>query len=53
MYLSFFLFRRCYALRRIRDGFRNNKQLSDETQILNEIAYAKNNLEIVKRQVHK
>ncbi|KFB39619.1 AGAP004196-PA-like protein [Anopheles sinensis] len=42
---------RMYALRRIRDAFRDNKALTDGASIENELSYAKKNLEIIKRQV--
>ncbi|XP_058822708.1 LYR motif-containing protein 4 [Topomyia yanbarensis] len=41
---------RSYALRRIRDAFRENKTLTDATKIQSELEYAQNNLEIIKRQ---
>lgn len=40
-----------YALRRTRDAFRENKCLTDESKIQQCIADAKNNLEMIKRQV--
>lgn len=40
-----------YAVRRIRDAFRENKALTDGAKIENELAYGQSNLEIIKRQV--
>jgi hypothetical protein len=42
---------RKYALRRIRDAFRENKNISDETVIENLIKDGQKNLAIIKRQV--
>ncbi|XP_073964588.1 LYR motif-containing protein 4-like [Choristoneura fumiferana] len=42
---------RSYALRRIRDAFKENKTLSDPKQIKKEYLYAKENLPIIRRQV--
>jgi len=42
---------RMYALRRTRDAFRTNKNLSDETAIKSCIAEASDDLETLKRQV--
>ncbi|XP_045457732.1 LYR motif-containing protein 4B [Melitaea cinxia] len=42
---------RSYALRRVRDAFKENKSLSDPKSIKKEFEYGKNNLEIIKRQV--
>ncbi|XP_055689026.1 LYR motif-containing protein 4 [Lutzomyia longipalpis] len=39
-----------YARRRIRDGFRDNKALSDSQTIENQIKYANDNLQIIQRQ---
>lgn len=39
-----------YALRRIRDGFKENKNVSDVDQISKLIEKAENNLNIIKRQ---
>ncbi|XP_058116079.1 LYR motif-containing protein 4 [Anopheles ziemanni] len=41
---------RMYALRRIRDAFRDNKALTDSASIENELSNAKKTLEIIKRQ---
>ncbi|CAH4031972.1 unnamed protein product [Pieris brassicae] len=41
---------RSYAIRRVRDAFKENKSLSDGKAINNEIKFAKENLEIIKRQ---
>uniref|UniRef100_A0A182Q5I2 Complex 1 LYR protein domain-containing protein n=1 Tax=Anopheles farauti TaxID=69004 RepID=A0A182Q5I2_9DIPT len=41
---------RMYALRRIRDAFRDNKALTDSASIASELSYAQKNLEIIKRQ---
>ncbi|XP_055542087.1 LYR motif-containing protein 4 [Wyeomyia smithii] len=42
---------RMYALRRIRDAFRDNKSLSDSAKIQSELEYGQRNLDIIKRQV--
>ncbi|KAI5635093.1 complex 1 protein (LYR family) domain-containing protein [Phthorimaea operculella] len=42
---------RCYALRRVRDAFKENKSLTDPNIAKREIQYAKENLDIIKRQV--
>ncbi|XP_046974878.1 LYR motif-containing protein 4B [Vanessa cardui] len=42
---------RCYALRRVRDAFKENKSLSDPKLIKKEFEYGKQNLGIIKRQV--
>ncbi|GJQ76289.1 hypothetical protein Trydic_g2018 [Trypoxylus dichotomus] len=42
---------RNYALRRIRDSFRENKSLKEVAQIETAIEEGKKNLEIIKRQV--
>jgi hypothetical protein len=42
---------RKYAIRRIRDGFRDNRVLSNETQIQSALEEASRNLETIKRQV--
>lgn len=42
---------RSYALRRVRVAFRENKSLSDPKLIQKEIGIAKDNLEIIRRQV--
>ncbi|XP_039430887.1 LYR motif-containing protein 4 [Culex pipiens pallens] len=41
---------RMYALRRIRDAFRENKSLTDATKIEGQMEYAQKNLGIIKRQ---
>ncbi|EAT42558.1 AAEL005928-PC [Aedes aegypti] len=41
---------RNYALRRVRDAFRENKALTDSSKIQSEMDYARKNLEIIKRQ---
>jgi hypothetical protein len=40
-----------YALRRTRDAFRENKSVTDESKIQKCITEAKENLEMIKRQV--
>lgn len=45
------LFFRLYALRRIRDGFRASKLLTDSTKISEALQKAEENLEVIKRQV--
>ncbi|KAF9416552.1 hypothetical protein HW555_006127 [Spodoptera exigua] len=42
---------RSYALRRIRDGFKENKALTDLKQIKQQYEFATENLSIIKRQV--
>ncbi|KAF9823145.1 hypothetical protein SFRURICE_016038 [Spodoptera frugiperda] len=42
---------RSYALRRIRDGFKENKALTDLKQINQQYDFATENLNIIKRQV--
>jgi hypothetical protein len=46
-----FFFFRLYALRRIRDGFRAGKPLTDSTKISEALQKAEENLEVIKRQV--
>ncbi|KXJ71126.1 LYR motif-containing protein 4 [Aedes albopictus] len=41
---------RNYALRRVRDAFRENKALTDSSKIQAEMEYARKNLDIIKRQ---
>jgi hypothetical protein len=40
-----------YALRRTRDGFRINQNLTDEAKINEQLNYALEDLEVLKRQV--
>lgn len=40
-----------YAIRRIKDAFRENKDISDPDKINTVVKRAKDNLEIMKRQV--
>ncbi|ODM96294.1 LYR motif-containing protein 4 [Orchesella cincta] len=42
---------RNYFIRRIRDAFRENQQLSDKGDISREIARGNSNLNVIKRQV--
>ncbi|XP_045782736.1 LYR motif-containing protein 4B [Maniola jurtina] len=42
---------RAYALRRVRDAFKENKFLTDPKLVKKEFEYGKENLAIVKRQV--
>ncbi|XP_003226907.2 LYR motif-containing protein 4 isoform X2 [Anolis carolinensis] len=42
---------RTYAIRRIKDAFRENKNISDSTEIETLLNKAKTNLEIIRRQV--
>ncbi|XP_034490752.1 protein bcn92 [Drosophila innubila] len=42
---------RMYAMRKIRDSFRANKILSDFKEIDRQVASAKQNLEMIRRQV--
>ncbi|KAL0809858.1 hypothetical protein ABMA28_011345 [Loxostege sticticalis] len=41
---------RSYALRRVRDAFKENKSLSEPKAIKKEFEYAKENLNIIRRQ---
>lgn len=50
---NFIFFIRNYALRRIRDAFKENKQLADKAAIQEQIDYGKKNLDIIRRQVNK
>uniref|UniRef100_A0A8C2TZ71 LYR motif containing 4 n=1 Tax=Coturnix japonica TaxID=93934 RepID=A0A8C2TZ71_COTJA len=43
---------RTYAIRRIRDAFRENKNVKDSEKIEELVSKAKENLEIIHRQVH-
>ncbi|XP_022817325.1 protein bcn92 [Spodoptera litura] len=42
---------RSYALRRIRDGFKENKAVTDLKQINQQFEFATENLSVIKRQV--
>jgi hypothetical protein len=42
---------RLYALRRIRDGFRAGKSLTDPAEIMEAVQKGEDNLEVIKRQV--
>ncbi|CAH0716790.1 unnamed protein product, partial [Brenthis ino] len=42
---------RAYAIRRVRDAFKESKSLSDPKLIKKEFDFGKENLEIIKRQV--
>ncbi|XP_055706624.1 LYR motif-containing protein 4 [Phlebotomus papatasi] len=39
-----------YARRRIKDAFRDNKDLSDAQSIQNQLKYADENLQVIRRQ---
>ncbi|VVD01367.1 protein bcn92 [Leptidea sinapis] len=41
---------RCYAIRRVKDSFKANKLLTDIKLVRKEVDYAKENLEMIKRQ---
>ena len=41
---------RSYAIRRVKDGFRANARLTEESKIRGTISNAKENLEMIKRQ---
>lgn len=41
---------RSYAVRRIRDGFKQAKNLNEPAQIQKQVEYARQNLEVIKRQ---
>uniref|UniRef100_A0A9W3F828 LYR motif-containing protein 4 n=1 Tax=Camelus bactrianus TaxID=9837 RepID=A0A9W3F828_CAMBA len=43
---------RTYAIRRIRDAFRENKNVKDPVEIQALVNKAKRDLEIIRRQVH-
>lgn len=50
--LRFFFFsNRNYALRRIRDTFKENKSLSQVEEVNKQFKFAKENLDVIKRQV--
>lgn len=49
--LHFFCLFRTYSIHRIKDGFREHKGETDSQKIEDLLAYAKSNLEIIKRQV--
>uniref|UniRef100_A0A1L8D894 Complex 1 LYR protein domain-containing protein n=1 Tax=Nyssomyia neivai TaxID=330878 RepID=A0A1L8D894_9DIPT len=40
-----------YARRRIKDGFRDSKELTDKQTIENQLKYANDSLTIIRRQV--
>ncbi|XP_045508393.1 LYR motif-containing protein 4 [Colias croceus] len=42
---------RAYAIRRVRDGFREKKDLTDPKAINNEIKYAMDSLQLIRRQI--
>eukprot|EP00051_Salpingoeca_urceolata_P031737 m.12753 g.12753 ORF g.12753 m.12753 type:complete len:85 (-) comp4352_c0_seq1:88-342(-) len=42
---------RHHAIRRIREQFKDNKSLTEQTEIANSIAFAKEQLEVIRRQV--
>lgn len=44
---------RMYALRRVRDAFKDNKTLTDSGVIKEQLEYGINNLEAIKRQVNE
>lgn len=51
--ISFFLLCiRNYALRRVRDAFKENKQLNIRSVIQAKLDYGQKNLDIIKRQVN-
>lgn len=45
------LFHRNYALRRIRDAFKENKTLTQAEEVQKQYRFANENLDIIKRQV--
>lgn len=49
--MSNFMYYRSYALRRIRDAFRENRNLTDLAAVNDQIAEGTKSLEIIKRQV--
>lgn len=49
--LIIYLGLRAYALRRVRDAFKENKSLMDSKTIKKEFLHGKENLELIKRQV--
>jgi len=51
IFSNIMLFFRLYALRRIGDGFRAGKLLTDSTKISEALQKAEENLEVIKRQV--
>ncbi|XP_062986407.1 LYR motif-containing protein 4 isoform X1 [Elgaria multicarinata webbii] len=44
---------RTYAVRRIRDAFRENKSVKDSAEVETLVNKAKTNLEMIRRQVHR
>lgn len=42
---------RQYAIRRVRDGFLSNRDLTDRREIQKELAFGAQQLEVIKRQV--
>ena len=42
---------RCYAIRRIKDSFKSNAQVTDQVLIDKKIDLAKQNLQLIQRQV--
>jgi len=51
IFCNIVFFFRLYALRRIRDGFRAGKSLTDSTKISEALQKAEENLEVIRRQV--
>lgn len=45
-------YNRTYAVRRIRDAFRENKNVKDPVEIQTLVNKAKRDLEVIRRQVH-
>lgn len=46
-------FTRNYALRRVTDAFKENKNLSEAADVEKQFKFAKENLDIIKRQVNR
>ncbi|KAJ8706958.1 hypothetical protein PYW08_011092 [Mythimna loreyi] len=42
---------RSYALRRVKDGFKDNKTLTEPKQIMKQYDFARENLAIIRRQI--
>lgn len=51
-FIDLIIFDRNYALRRIRDAFRENKRLSQPDEIQKQFKFANENLNVIRRQVY-
>lgn len=50
-FVFFFFFDRNYALRRVRDAFKEKKSLCKSDEVQKEYKFAQENLEVIRRQV--